>query len=75
MTALLTKLLQNKHTSSAALIYLLLAAMDALGPVWFPDSADKISATTTYFRQLAIGYGLLAAGDANAPKPTPPPAP
>lgn len=68
MNTLVQRALYNKHTSIAALLYLALAGIDALGPVWFPDSADKISQTTTYLRQMAVGYGFLTAGDA-APSP------
>lgn len=57
-------LLSNKHTTGAAVVY----GLCAIGQVWFPEHADKFHKTG----QIALGYGLLLAGDA---KPSIPPEP
>lgn len=51
-------LLQNKHTSSTAVLILVCF----VGSVWFPDYADRFEKTS----QLLFAYGLMMAGDAKA---------
>ena len=68
-TAHLTRLLANKHTTSAAGAYMLLTLISELGAIWFPEHAEQFDATITHLRQAAIGYGLLMAGDAGKAEP------
>jgi hypothetical protein len=58
---------QNKHTSGAALAYIAAKAISGLGAIWFPQHKDQFEQTANLVESLAVGYGLIMAGDA---KPT-----
>lgn len=66
---LLRTLAANKHTSGAAVVWIVAAAFEMIGPIWFPAHAEQFKQTGEAIKTLAVGYGLLAAGDAGA-KPT-----
>ncbi len=63
MSAILTNLLANKHTSIAGVIYLAAKLGSQLAAVWMPQYKDKLDATTNVIEGAAVAYGLLAAGD------------
>lgn len=63
-------LLENKHTSIAAGLYLTANLVAKLGAVWFPSHKEQFDATTSIIESFAVTYGLVMAGDA---KKTPPP--
>lgn len=63
-------LIANKHTSGAAVAYIASALVSQLGAVWFPGHKEQFEATGKIIESAAVGYGLLAAGDAsNQTKP------
>ena len=51
----------NKHTTTAGIVYVLCK----FGAVWFPDHKSQFEATEA----IAVGYGLLKAGDARMSAP------
>lgn len=57
--------LSNPHTSISAAIYIGAKAGAQLGAVWFPQHAAQFQDTANIIESLAVGYGLLAAGDAS----------
>lgn len=58
-------LLSNKHTSTAGLVYMIAKAMAQLANVWFPGHEKQVHSTVEIIEALAIGYGLISAGDAS----------
>lgn len=65
-------LLDNKHTSLAAVIYVVAKMGAQLGAIWWPAHKAQFDATANVFESAAVAYGLLAAGDAaTAPKNQP----
>ncbi len=65
---MLKNLLANKHTSGAAIAYIASALVSQLGAVWFPGHKEQFEATGKIIESAAVGYGLLAAGDASTQK-------
>lgn len=63
---LLRNLLANKHTSGAALVYILAFTASEIAMVWWPNHAAQIKHTFDYIQKACVGYGLLMAGDAAA---------
>jgi hypothetical protein len=72
VTAFLSKLSANKHTSGAALAYLFIELGQQIACSWFPAHADQIYETSRQLSKGVVGYGLIMAGDAK-PSLTPPP--
>lgn len=66
-------LLNNKHTSIAAVVYIGAQVIAELGAVWFPEHKDQFTATTKIIESAAVGYGLIMAGDAKPTTPNPNP--
>jgi len=60
-------LLNNKHTSIAAIVYVGASVIAELGAVWFPAYKDQFNQTMAVLEKVALTYGLVMAGDA---KPT-----
>lgn len=56
-------LLQNKHTSGAAAVYILAKLATQAAAIWLPHHKDQFDSTANLLESAAIGYGLLAAGD------------
>lgn len=90
MTAMLAnvfgRLIQNKHTSGAAAVYLASEAAAQIGKIWWPAHAQQIDDSVKALQKLAVGYGLVMAGDSQPtgntqffrnpnPQPAPPAAP
>ncbi len=73
MTPFIQKLLANKHTTGAALAYLIIELGEQILSLWFPEHADKIYETTRIISKGVVGYGLIMAGDAKPQPPTPEP--
>lgn len=61
---MLKLLLNNKHTSAAAVVYVLAKLGAQLGAVWIPQHKDQFDTTANLVESAAVAYGLLAAGDA-----------
>lgn len=59
----LQTLLANKHTSGAAVAYLVSSALEVLGPLWFPDFKHQFEVTAKWIEKAAFVYGLSAATD------------
>jgi len=64
---MIKSLLNNKHTSGAAIAYIGASVIAELGAVWFPDYKAQFTATMAVLEKVALTYGLVMAGDA---KPT-----
>jgi len=71
MSNFLTKLLANKHTSGAALAYVVIEAAQQIGCTWFPEHSEQIYETARQISKGVVGYGLIMAGDAKAQLPPP----
>lgn len=67
---MIQRLLANKHTSGAAIVYIVANGIAKLGAIWFPTYKDQFDATTQFIENSAVAYGLIMAGDS---KPTTPP--
>lgn len=67
-------LLANKHTSGAAIVYLVAKVLAELGKAWMPDKAHQWDLTLNIVEGAAVSWGLLAAGDAKQSAPAEPPA-
>ena len=65
MLGFIQTFLKNKHTSGAAIAYGIAYGITQIGPVWFPQFADKFAKTGDLLQKLAVIYGLVAAGDAS----------
>ncbi len=57
-------LIDNKHTSIAAGMYLGASIIATLGSIWFPQYKIQFDQTTAAVEKLALTYGLVMAGDA-----------
>lgn len=60
---LLSTLLANKHTSIAAIIYVVCKFGAQIGAIWMPSHAEQFKQSTDVLEAAAVAYGLLAAGD------------
>lgn len=69
---MIKRLLENKHTSGAAGVYIAAKLAAGLGAIWFPAHKEQFDQTANLIESAAIGYGLVMAGDS---KPQPPPQP
>lgn len=67
MNALVSKFLANRHTSGAAVAYLIIELGQQVLSLWLPAHADQIYETARLFSKGVVGYGLIMAGDAKAP--------
>lgn len=65
-------LIQNKHTSIAALAWFAGKAVAGFGAIWFPHYKDQFQQTAELIESLAVGYGLIMAGDAKPSGTLPP---
>lgn len=63
---LLARITQNKHTSGAAVVFVLATVVQKILPLWFPAHTDQLMATSNQIKEIAIGYGLLMGGDSKA---------
>lgn len=61
---LLKLFLNNKHTSGAAVVYVIAYLVPKLGPIWFPGHAKQFEDTADIIQKAAVFYGLVSAGDA-----------
>jgi len=66
-------LLNNKHTSIAAIAYIGASVITQLGAVWIPQYKAQLDATMAVIEKVALTYGLVMAGDAKPTTPTTPP--
>ncbi len=64
MTALLSNILANKHTTGAGIAYAIAKFGCPLLGVWWPGHDAQLKATEDTLEGLAVFYGLAAAGDA-----------
>lgn len=63
MQSLISTLLANKHTSIAAIIYVVCKFGAQIGAIWMPAHGDQFKQTADVIEAAAVAYGLLAAGD------------
>lgn len=61
----ISKLLSNKHTSTAGLVYIGASAMQVLGPIWLPAFEHQFKITAEWIHGTAALYGFAMAGDAS----------
>lgn len=66
MNPLISRLLSNKHTTFAAVAYIIGAeVVPSLGAIWFPGHADQFKATSDKIKELALTYGFLMSGESS----------
>lgn len=63
------RLLDNPHTTWAAVAYVAAKMAAHLGVVWIPHHADQFRQTADVIESAAVGWGLLLAGDAKPVTP------
>ncbi|MBU6390612.1 hypothetical protein KGQ31_03645 [Patescibacteria group bacterium] len=63
MNALITRVISNKHTSGAAIVYCSAKFTVKLGAIWFPHYTEQFQQTADLIESAAVGYGLIMAGD------------
>lgn len=64
MKDFLIKVLSNRHTSIAGLVYFSSKYGALLLAIWMPEAKEKLVATSDLIEGAAVAYGLVAAGDA-----------
>lgn len=72
MQPLLHRLMQNKHTSIAGVIYVLCEILAKIGAIWLPEHQVQFTQSLEVVQKAALGYGLIMARDSGKP-PMPPP--
>lgn len=60
---LLQTLWANKHTSTAAVVYVVAKLAVEIGAIWLPAHKAQFEGTANVIESAAVAYGLLAAGD------------
>jgi len=65
---MLTRLLANKHTTITGLVYGANWVADSVLPIWFPELAPKIHATTEQIRKGCFMYFAFMASDSKKPQ-------
>lgn len=64
MNNVLARILNNKHTTIAAGVYIVAAEIvPKLGGIWLPHFAEQFDATGKVIKDAALGYGLLMSGE------------
>lgn len=66
MNAIILRLLQNKHTTGAAVALVLINVVAPVAKIWAPGHAQQIEETREVVEKAAMAYGFLTAGDASA---------
>lgn len=67
IASVLARALQNKHTSGAAVALVAVEIAGGVFKIWAPHYQPQIDETVRYVEKMAIGYGLIMAGDAKPP--------
>lgn len=67
MNPLIARFANNKHTTTAAVVYVGTVVACRFGSVWFPAHKPQFDASEEIVKSAAAGYGLLMAGDSQAP--------
>lgn len=57
-------LIDNKHTTGAAVVYVLAKFGALLGAIWMPAHKEQFESTAQVAESAAIAWGLIMAGDA-----------
>jgi hypothetical protein len=68
MSALIQRLIANKHTSAAATLYIVGKFGVKFVSIWFPGHDAQCEQTADLIEAAAVSYGLFMAGDS---KPVP----
>ena|SRR6266436_9862512 len=69
MNGILGKLLSNPHTTGSGGAFVAIKAAQHIALMWTPPQHhDKIRGTAEALESLAVGYGLIMAGDAGRAK-------
>ncbi|HZV33856.1 MAG TPA: hypothetical protein VFB72_04700 [Verrucomicrobiae bacterium] len=76
MNPLLTRLMANKHTTGAGVVFIACEALSKIGAIWFPAHSAQFAETLSEVQKLAVTYGLVMGADAGRkPDDSIPPAP
>lgn len=59
--------LASKHTSGAAIVYIVAKYGAMACKVWFPQHSEQFDKTADIIEGAAVAYGLYMAGDSPAP--------
>ena len=62
------RLMANKHTSGAAVVYIGCFAFAKIGTIWFPEHSQQFKQTLDAVKDIAVTYGFIMAGDAKKDK-------
>jgi len=69
MNGILGRLLSNPHTTGSGGAFVAIKAAQHIALMWTPPQHhDKIRGTAEALESLAVGYGLIMAGDAGRAK-------
>lgn len=66
-------ILQNKHTSGAAVLFVLANFLSGIGAIWVPEYSAQFKQTEELLESIAVGWGFLLSGDATSINPIKPP--
>jgi hypothetical protein len=58
-----SRILENKHTSIAACVYVSAKVLCHIGAVWFPTHSEQFKQTADIIESGAVGYGFLMSGN------------
>ena len=67
------RLIENKHTSLAAAVYVGAKFAAGLGAIWFPEHKAQFDQTAGLIESAAVGYGFIMAGDSRPQNQDPKP--
>lgn len=62
--ALQSRFVQSKHTSGAALAFIIVWVVTAICSTWFPNHQQQFEATARALKDGAILYAMIMSGDA-----------
>lgn len=62
---MLQRLMNNPHTSLAAILYVAGVFLANAGAIWFPAHADQFAKTAALIKEVAVTYGFVMAGDSS----------
>src|ERR1700744_5716569 len=63
MPPILQRIMANKHTSGAGLVYIICVFASRLGTIWFPDHKVQFDQTVDLVKEMAVGYGFVMSSD------------
>jgi hypothetical protein len=66
MNPIISRLMANKHTSGAAVVYGICMLIANIATRWFPEHAGQIAGSMTDIKEFAVLYGFIMAGDSRS---------